>query len=403
LTDTPVSIDACQQLAEGLSMPDEYRVPASRAPWRFLLAALALVATVAGIALISTGGAQAATVTPLDTAAASSPGTGPSAPDTSPFPPSAVTNLTAVVHATSVTLSWTAATPGCCPVTGYNISYFRAYADLGYDLQVGNVTTATVTRNLLPASQYRFNVSAQDTTGYRGPSTSITVVTPASDTGPDTVPPGTPGTLVLGEVTPTTAALSWSPATDNVGVVGYEVYRYDGWASSTLLATVTGTAYTATLARTGSNFNQFYIRARDAAGNVSLVTDAVYVNMGSLPSASASASPSRSISRPPVPSCRVVYQVQSQWGGGFVAGVTITNTSSAPIAGWTLTFTFAGDERITNAWNATVSQTGSSVSLGNVGWNATIAPGSSVSPGFQGTGQAGVPTHFALNGIGCTG
>jgi len=383
-------------------MPDEYRVPASRAPWRFLLAALALVATVAGIALISTGGAQAATVTPLDTAAASSPsspGTGPSAPNTSPFPPGAITNLTAAARTVSVTLSWTAPTPGCCAVTGYDITYFPAFEDYGYVVHVGNVTTTTVTQGISSTTQYRFTVAAHDGLGHTGPQAAITVVTPVSDTGPDTVPPATPGTLVLGEVTPTTAALTWSPATDNVGVVGYQVYRFDGWFSSTLLGTVTGTSTTVGLAHTNSNTNQFYVRAKDAAGNISIATNTVSVNTASLPPSS----PSHSSSPPPPQlSCRAAYQVQSQWSGGFVAGITVTNTGSSPIVGWTLTFTFAGDERITNSWNGTATQTGSSVTVRATNWNSTIAPGGSVTVGFQGTGTPRVPTNIAINGVLCS-
>ena len=42
--------------------------------------------------------------------------------------------------------------------------------------------------------------------------------------------------------------------------------------------------------------------------------------------------------------CQVTYATQSQWAGGFVAGVTIANTGSSPISGWTLKFTFPGDQ-----------------------------------------------------------
>ncbi|MEE3920465.1 hypothetical protein V2I01_26385 [Micromonospora sp. BRA006-A] len=50
-------------------------------------------------------------------------------------------------------------------------------------------------------------------------------------------------------MTASTATLSWAPSTDDVGVLGYNVYRFDGWFTSTLVATVPGTTYTAALPR----------------------------------------------------------------------------------------------------------------------------------------------------------
>jgi O-glycosyl hydrolase len=102
--------------------------------------------------------------------------------------------------------------------------------------------------------------------------------------------------------------------------------------------------------------------------------------------------------------CQVVYTTQSQWGGGFVAGVTITNTGSSAINGWTLGFTFPGDQKITNAWNGQETQSGEAVSITNEGYNAAIAPGASTSLGFQGTwtNSDAVPTAFTVNGAACT-
>jgi len=102
--------------------------------------------------------------------------------------------------------------------------------------------------------------------------------------------------------------------------------------------------------------------------------------------------------------CTVSYSTQSQWGGGFVAGVTITNNGSAPVNGWTLTFAFPGDQHITNAWNGVVSQTGENVSITNESYNASIAAGGSTSLGFQGTWTSSdaVPTMFTLNGATCS-
>jgi O-glycosyl hydrolase len=102
--------------------------------------------------------------------------------------------------------------------------------------------------------------------------------------------------------------------------------------------------------------------------------------------------------------CQVTYTTQSQWAGGFVAGVTIADTGSSPISGWTLKFTFPGDQKITNAWSGTETQSGENVTITNASYNGTIAPGGNTSLGFQGTwtNSDAVPTAFTVNGAACT-
>ncbi|HEY0805104.1 MAG TPA: cellulose-binding domain-containing protein, partial [Pseudonocardiaceae bacterium] len=101
--------------------------------------------------------------------------------------------------------------------------------------------------------------------------------------------------------------------------------------------------------------------------------------------------------------CHVTYAKQ-EWSGGFTANITITDTGTAAITGWTLTFTFPGDQRVTNAWSSTASQNGNAVTVTNAGYNATISPGGSTSFGFQGTWTSNdtSPTSFAVNGTTCT-
>ncbi|GIH14346.1 cellulose binding domain-containing protein [Rugosimonospora africana] len=102
--------------------------------------------------------------------------------------------------------------------------------------------------------------------------------------------------------------------------------------------------------------------------------------------------------------CRVDYRVTSQWSGGFGGDVTITNLGDA-VTAWTLTWTFAAGQSVTQAWNATVTQSGTAVTAKNVGYNGTIASGGTASFGFNGTwtGSNPVPAAFTLNGTPCTG
>jgi hypothetical protein len=103
-------------------------------------------------------------------------------------------------------------------------------------------------------------------------------------------------------------------------------------------------------------------------------------------------------------SCHVVYTRASEWGGGFVANVTITNTGTTAVSGWTLKFTFPGDQHITSAWNGSASQSGASVTVTNASYNGSIPAGGNTSLGFQGTWTANdsSPTAFTLNGATCT-
>ncbi len=106
---------------------------------------------------------------------------------------------------------------------------------------------------------------------------------------------------------------------------------------------------------------------------------------------------------PPAASCAVAYKVDSSWGNGFTATVTVKNTGTSTVSGWTLGWSFAGDQRVSSGWNATVSQTGAAVTARDAGWNGTLAPGASASFGFQATysGSNATPARFTLNGADC--
>jgi cellulase/cellobiase CelA1 len=120
--------------------------------------------------------------------------------------------------------------------------------------------------------------------------------------------------------------------------------------------------------------------------------------------ASGSASFTWTVTPASVAACHVTYTTQSQWAGGFVAQVTIANTGTAPVNGWTLAFTFPGDQRITSSWNGTASQSGENVTITNASYNGAIPAGGSTSLGFQGTWATSdaVPAAFTVNGTACT-
>ncbi|MGY0006238.1 extracellular catalytic domain type 1 short-chain-length polyhydroxyalkanoate depolymerase [Micromonospora sp. I033] len=106
---------------------------------------------------------------------------------------------------------------------------------------------------------------------------------------------------------------------------------------------------------------------------------------------------------PPSGGCRVAYAVNA-WNTGLTASVTITNTATTAVNGWTLAFTLPGGQTITGGWNATYAPAGGAVTARNVSYNGTIPPNGSVGIGFQAThtGNTGEPTSFTLNGAPCT-
>ncbi|MCI4065542.1 cellulose binding domain-containing protein [Micromonospora sp. R77] len=102
--------------------------------------------------------------------------------------------------------------------------------------------------------------------------------------------------------------------------------------------------------------------------------------------------------------CSVSYAVSSQWQGGFGANVSITNLGD-PLTGWTLTWSFAAGQKVTESWNTSLTQSGSAVTAKNVSYNGAVATNGTVSFGFNGSwsGSNPAPTSFAVNGVSCTG
>lgn len=103
--------------------------------------------------------------------------------------------------------------------------------------------------------------------------------------------------------------------------------------------------------------------------------------------------------------CSAVYQVVNSWSGGFQAQVVLTNTGTAAISPWTLTWTFPGDQKIASLWNASYVQSGEQVTATGLSYDSTIAPSGSVTVGFTGTftNSDASATSFTVNGTACGG
>ncbi|WP_299158100.1 endonuclease [uncultured Tenacibaculum sp.] len=94
----------------------------------------------------------------------------------------------------------------------------------------------------------------------------------------DTQAPSVPSNLTASSITENSVNLSWTAATDNVSVVGYDVYR-----GTTKLGTATTTSYSAT-GLTASTAYSFSVKAKDAANNISAASNTVSITTSSTPS-----------------------------------------------------------------------------------------------------------------------
>src|SRR5213596_2001899 len=182
--------------------------------------------------------------------------------------PTTPTGLSAsAITPTSVILSWGAATDNV-GVTGY-----RVYVN--GTLVVSSSSTSVQITELLAGGTRSFTVAAFDAAGnVSAPSAPLSVTTPPLA---DTTAPTTPTGLAASALTLTSLTLSWSSATDNVGVTGYRVYR-DG----TLVASPSGTSVSITGLSAGTLYS-FTVSAFDAAGNVSAPSAALPVTTLLLP------------------------------------------------------------------------------------------------------------------------
>jgi mannan endo-1,4-beta-mannosidase len=82
--------------------------------------------------------------------------------------------------------------------------------------------------------------------------------------------------------------------------------------------------------------------------------------------------------------CTASLHIDNQWSTGFTASVTVTAGSSA-ITGWTVRWNWPGGQQETSGWNATFTQSGTSVTAKNMSYNGSLPASGSTGFGFQGT------------------
>jgi hypothetical protein len=202
-----------------------------------------------------------------------------------------------------------------------------------------------------------------------------------------TVLPGAPTKLTAAAASSAQINLAWT-ASPTSGVT-YNVYSSTSSGFTPSGANRIATGLTATsYSNTGlspSTTHYYLVTAQNSAGESAVSNQASATTAAGL-------------------SCHVAYSVTSQWNNGFGAALTIKNTGSAAIGGWNLTWTWPGNQQITQSWNASYTQKGANASLTNASYNGTIAAGATVSgigfnASYSGTNPA--PPAFSVNGTLC--
>jgi endoglucanase len=106
----------------------------------------------------------------------------------------------------------------------------------------------------------------------------------------------------------------------------------------------------------------------------------------------------------PVPTggCTATYHQDNSWQGGFQGSLTVQNTASAAVNPWTITWTWPSGVTLGNGWNATVTQSGTTVTAAAPTGSTSLAPGSSATIGFTANGTASTPATVKLAGTACS-
>jgi cellulase/cellobiase CelA1 len=101
--------------------------------------------------------------------------------------------------------------------------------------------------------------------------------------------------------------------------------------------------------------------------------------------------------------CTAAFRIFSDWGSGYNADLHIANIGAGPIEGWTISWTFNGNQKVRDMWNARFGQTGASVLVRDADWNAKLPENTTAYFGFIAdySGENSAPADVMLNGFPC--
>lgn len=88
--------------------------------------------------------------------------------------------------------------------------------------------------------------------------------------------------------------------------------------------------------------------------------------------------------------CTAQFRVASAWSGGYQAEMTVKNTGTAPLTGWSVAWDLGG-ATVTSLWNGSLTVSQGRATVRNTAHNGALSPGATTSFGFTANGAAGTP------------
>ncbi len=312
-------------------------------------------------------------------------------------PPSTPSNLVGTPSATQVALSWTGSTDNV-GVAGY-----RVYKG---GVQIGTPTGTTFTDTSVTAgATYAYTVKAIDAAGnLSATSNTANVTIPAGDTTPPTSPSNLVGTPSAGQV-----SLTWTAATDNVGVAEYRITRTNpAEVPDTVILSSTTNSFVDTSVTPGQTY-VYSVLARDAAGNQSFSSNPVQVVVPSVGDTTPPSTPTNLVGTPSG------TQVALSWtgstdnvgvtgykvyrGGVEIASVTTTAYTNTGLTAGTYQYTVKAFDAAGNL--SATSNTATAVVGGVADTTAPSKPtGMATSPG---PGKITFSWNASTDNVGVTG
>jgi hypothetical protein len=191
------------------------------------------------------------------------------------------------------------------------------------------------------------------------------------------------------------------------GIHGVQYYANGAWVNATMDSDMGDDYIIAPITGAGTAGSFYEIRVVDSSGN--LVNNGEVYNF-SLPASclpngcspaytpvSYTTSTGPTAPPPASGSCALTSAVANSWPGGYQLQLTVTNSGTTLLTGWTAGFTFADTaETVTSSWDAAVTQNGQQVTAGNASFDGSVAAGGTTSFGVVVTGS-----NSTLSGLTC--
>ena len=245
-------------------------------------------------------------------------------------------------------------------------------ASAGYTFDPITANTVTITFSATTTRYLRLTITA-NSAWPAGQISEFEVYGPSTG---DTTPPTAPTNLAYTQNAGGAVTLTWTAATDDVGVTAYDVY-----ANNALLTSVPGSALTYTDNPAATDSVTYFVRARDAAGNQSPNSNSVTRTGGTRTPPTA---PSNlAYTQPQSGQVRLTWSASSDTVGVTGYNVYRNSTKIASVGGSTLTYTDSVADTQTVSYYVTAINNASLES----------APSNTVTR----TGSGGTGTNLALN------